>query len=352
LIVKYSFFQKISYFALSLSKRVDDMKNSIFSLCSLFICLFPLLKAEAQNSSQVLAAKSISSNGKPIVLGQKLNPDQSIELGDSAFLILQNKNQIWEVKAKGKYKIGKLVKQIPDSTNLENSYIKFVLEQLDDKDKSKHNLHLRKTGDVTCKKTYSFDVTLPNGRENEIYGNSAVVRVFLNKKKFPIDQLKEFRIYLTDMSDEVLLEQTLHNGMGFIDLNKVKIVDIMHGGRNIGTRHYIILKVIALKKDSTQTAYLSQLDGQLIERMDNEKSQEIKKELDKIQIPQADALTKLVEARFFEEKGLLMDAVVAYFKAIELSNHCPQFKEMYEAFLIRNGLNKPETVAPDENIDK
>jgi hypothetical protein len=345
LIVKYSFFQKISYFALSLSKRVDDMKNSIFFLCSLFICLFSLLKAEAQTPFQVLAAKNSSSNGKPIVLGQKLNPNQTIELGDSAFLLLQNKNQIWEVKAKGKYKIGDFIKEIGNSIAVNDKYLNPTITNLiESKERLKTTQSPKYSGKVEiCNRPprYAY-IFLPQFKESEIYGNMAVFFVSLDQKNFSKDDFKEYRIYFTDLYDEIVLEQKFVENKIFIDLNQEKLKD----------QDFLIVKVIPIKKNGTQPARLENIDGIMIKRMDNEKSQEIKKELDKIQIPEAEALTKLVEARFFEEKGLLMDAVVAYFKAIELSNHCPQFKEMYEAFLIRNGLNEPETVAPDENTDK
>ncbi len=52
------------------------------------------------------------------------------------------------------------------------------------------------------------------------------------------------------------------------------------------------------------------------------------------------ALNKLLLAAFYEENNLLIDAGTAYAEAIQLAPDVPQYKEDYEAFLLRHGMKK------------
>jgi hypothetical protein len=48
----------------------------------------------------------------------------------------------------------------------------------------------------------------------------------------------------------------------------------------------------------------------------------------------------LVYASFFEENGLLLDAMTKYEEAIKMSPEVDDFKELYNGFLIKNNLAK------------
>ena len=66
----------------------------------------------------------------------------------------------------------------------------------------------------------------------------------------------------------------------------------------------------------------------------------VKKSLTEISadVSEATALNKLLLAGFYEEKNLLIDAIVAYEEALKLAPDVPSFKEAYDDFLARHGM--------------
>ena len=49
-------------------------------------------------------------------------------------------------------------------------------------------------------------------------------------------------------------------------------------------------------------------------------------------------LNKIIYASFYEENGLILDALTKYEEAIKMSPEIQDFQELYENFLIKNGL--------------
>ena len=60
------------------------------------------------------------------------------------------------------------------------------------------------------------------------------------------------------------------------------------------------------------------------------------------------SINNLILAEYYEEKGLVLDAITSYEGAVRMSPDVEYFQEAYDEFLIRNRLKSPEKVDGDE----
>ena len=76
-------------------------------------------------------------------------------------------------------------------------------------------------------------------------------------------------------------------------------------------------------------------------RLPGDKSEIVKENLEQLlsEVGGETALNKYILAGFYEENRLLLDALFYYEEAINLAPEVDSFKEAYEEFLFRNGLN-------------
>jgi hypothetical protein len=58
----------------------------------------------------------------------------------------------------------------------------------------------------------------------------------------------------------------------------------------------------------------------------------------KSEVNEETPLNKIIYASFFEENNLVLDALTKYEEAIEMSPEVQDFQDMYQSFLVKNGL--------------
>jgi phage-related protein len=80
----------------------------------------------------------------------------------------------------------------------------------------------------------------------------------------------------------------------------------------------------------------------LIKKLAPAEQEKVKKSLSEIsaEVSEPTALNKFFLAGFYEEKGLLIDAIAAYEETIRMAPDVPFYAEAYNDFLIRQGLKK------------
>lgn len=94
-------------------------------------------------------------------------------------------------------------------------------------------------------------------------------------------------------------------------------------------------KVVALGKDGQEW----ESEEYAIQPLANDKSLEITQDLASLSSDNS-ALSKLIVAKYFEERGLTANALYAYEEAVRLSESNEMYKNMYQAFLDRNYLRR------------
>ncbi|TAD98915.1 MAG: hypothetical protein EAZ97_10180 [Bacteroidetes bacterium] len=290
---------------------------------------------------KVIGSKgNISADGKALKVGATLTENQSVVISSGAFLSLLHSNgKPLELKSEGTFKVKDLASKVSGSASLSNKYIDFVQKELTENGgpsaERERKTHMKKTGSVERDIPGPVSLIMPNTRETAryIFGNSITLKYFLksNSKVFGIDaaDLKSFKITIKDMTDEILYEKETTSNTEIVDLTKGKLANAKD----------LIFKIVPIKKDGS---IIDKTDDVMFSRLDEDEHREVASELASITDPKAEptALSKLIEARFFEEKGYFLDAIVAYEKAVELSYNVDAYGEMYKSFLIRNDMGK------------
>ena len=87
----------------------------------------------------------------------------------------------------------------------------------------------------------------------------------------------------------------------------------------------------------------------MLQKLKSKENYMISQELN--QLPQEEtAINKLIKAKFFEEKGLIANAINMYEEAITISD-VPQYNSYYNEFLNYYGLVKKEAVASTNSTE-
>ena len=78
-----------------------------------------------------------------------------------------------------------------------------------------------------------------------------------------------------------------------------------------------------------------------IKRLSEEDGKNISKEFDVLMAENGEEtpLNKIIQATFFEQNDLLLDAITNYEAAIKMAPDVEEYKTMYTEFLVRNNLN-------------
>lgn len=289
-------------------------------LTSIISSLFLITSIYAQEAKfMVLGAKGeIKVDGKEIHTGDMLLSGQSVEVtGNAPYLGLASiMGGTLELKKTGTYKINDLEKKIGSQENdLVSKYVDFIKDELTG------------SGDVTSTQAKYGSVTRSLKKKPIFFYipiNSNVLKAEINLtwalKSTEKDKDVSFKIYIKDRKHHVLIEDDVKGTEYRLDLNDAKLKD----------QKYLFYYV----EDANNNKIVSDLYAFTIyaEGDSEESSQEIQKLKEN-----NTAIGQLILAKFYEEKGFIVNASTAYEKAITLSNGDEQFVKLYENFQTRYG---------------
>ena len=299
------------------------MKTRILALLSFLSFLAPTAFGQ-DYTFRVLVNKGTNeyrtngSSWQPLKTGASLKDTDELKLSDNAYVGLAHVNgKPIEIKKAGTYKVS------PDLTSLVTSgstvlqkYVDFALSN--NSAEAKKN-RLSATGAVQRAAEHSgIRLTLPPNQNSGILNDIAVINWGSTQVKGP------YVVTFRNMFDDVL--QRVETPETSITLNLA--------GKPLAAENAILIEVSA-KQDP---ALIS--EQHLIKRLAPAQQEAVRTQLDELlgEIEGQSALDKLILAGFYEENGLLIDAITAYEKAIELAPDVQEFRDAYDAFLVRHAL--------------
>ncbi len=300
------------------------------------ILLSSLLTSFAQenNTFQVLAAKgNILLNGKSINLKTTLNTSQIIQLSDEnsyLTLISKDKKEIIEISKKGSFKINELPK-ITLASNYEKLVVDALLEPETNDSVTKNRFqYVNKMVQKVGEKIYPIRTFLRSGK-NKIFGDKASIIWHLDKNIPYKESVYSYQVRISNLDENIFFEEmTLKKQITF-SLSSIK---------NLSAEQIFVVKIFPLDKYGKELGFLSKtsVDGDAIEKLSEQERKAISQELSEITKLKDTALAKLVEAHFFEDKELYIDALNAYQDALQLSFEAKEVQKIYQFFLERNGF--------------
>lgn len=267
-------------------------------------------KLKKGNTGQVLALKT----GATLEAGDALIAEEGAYIG-----LMHKSGKTIEVRKAGTMAVSDLEKNVnTGNTSVASRYAKFVSEKMNEEDGGGYKSKMAATGAVSRALTSgTLDLYLPSSVD--VIGDNAIISW---------EQAPEGTVYVVTVKniyDAVIYEKETTNPNISLDFTLPEMKN----------DEGLYIFNVRLKSDETIKS------GDVGIRKVND-NPEVLAELKglKDEIAEDSPLNKLIYASFFEEKGLLLDAMTKYEEAIKMAPEITDFKELYNNFLITNGLSK------------
>ena len=273
--------------------------------------------------------KSGSTDWKILKTGARLNKGEEIKLETNGYLgLVHSSGKTLELKEANTYSISKLYSDLGSSSqNIASKYADFVMSKMTPEKREENR---RKYASVTGAVERGSDdssIKIYMPQSVSVLNNKAIIRW---------EPVKENAIYVVNLKnlfeEKIMMAETT-DPFYTIDFDNEQI-------KNAIVENLIIVN-ITLKDDESITS-----KNAAIELMNEEDARTYKVELKELEdnIGSETSINNLILAEFYEEKGLVLDAITSYENAVKLSPDVEYFQEAYDEFLIRNRLKTPAKV--------
>lgn len=281
--------------------------------------------AQADYAFKVLANKGANEyksgdTWQPIKTGISLKVEDEVKVSENAYLgLVSSTGKPVELKKPSNYKVADLLKQVGTGTSVMAKYTDFILSS--NSAEAKKN-RLSATGAVHRGEPTTLTVYLPESQNTFIYNNSMYVIWEAPKSGGPYEvKLMDF------MEDELLKVETPETSVK-LDLSNPKLAKVGN-----------FLIHVTSKADAKAHS-----NGNAVKRLASAEQEKIKKMYSEEAGALSDdsALTKYAAAGFYEQHGLLIDALSSYEEAIRMAPDVQDFVDARNEFLYRHNLAKPK----------
>ena len=253
----------------------------------------------------------------PLKTGTSLKEGDELKLSENSYLgLVHNSGKTLELKESGNHKIADLASKInTGGTNVASKYADFVLSKMSAEEKTSR---LSATGAVhRAVVNSSINVYMPNSVD--VYNEKALIEwgALEGENVFVVKVVNMF-------GDELLSAESAENKY-ILDLNDEKI-----------KKEAALLVTVSVKGNEEMKS-----EEVAIKRLPNDKAEIVRTNLGELmsEVDSKNALNNYILAGFYEENRLLLDALFYYEEAMKLAPDVDSYKEAYEEFLFRNGLN-------------
>jgi hypothetical protein len=297
---------------------------------ALFSLTFSLLLAATVTTAQDYSFKVLATKGnnefksgdtwQPIKTGAALRENDEIKLLPNSYLgLVHVTGKPLEVKIAGNYKVTELIAKVSQKTTVLQKYTDFILSSRSaEAQKNKLNatgaVH---RGDASVA---PLQLLLPEKHQSGLFNTTAILSWAGTEVPGP------YVVTIKNMFDEeIKVAETIEQ---YYELNlsdeKLKPLNAI---------------LVEVKAKSNGNATSKQ---HMIKRLPAAEQQNIKNEFDILlaEVGAPSAAQKIILAQFYESRNLLVDAVSAYEEAIRLEPEIEDYKDLYNDFLIRQGIRK------------
>jgi hypothetical protein len=284
--------------------------------------VFKVLANKGENT-----VKLMGKEWSPLKTGQSLNLGDEVKLSADAYLgLMHNSGKTLEVKSSGEYKINALANSLnTKSSSVASKYADFVLNQMsDDGESGDYRKSQGATGAVDRALASGAKIKVMAHSSTDIINPEVVIRWSAPKQVGEIEELT-YSIIFSNLFDEAIKTIETTETAYKLDMNSAPFNELEN--------KFVKVKVTVKGKDLKSEEYA------IIVKPEDE-SKEIKNTLIelKTEVKEENALDNLVMAAFYEDNNLLLDALTAYERAIEIAPEVDIYQKAYEDFIIRNGF--------------
>lgn len=266
-----------------------------------------------------------ASAAEALKTGATLNSGDEIVSTDGAYIGLMHKSgKTVEIRGAGTRKVSELEKTISTaSSNIASRYASFVMNKLNEEENTNYRARLAATGAVS-RATVSgkpIEIMLPS--QVDVLGEVAII-----SWKKPAEGMEEGDLYVVrikNIFDEVIYEAETDQTSVELDFT------------NEDMKNEAGLYLFSVAKKGSEEIISEEIGIKKVKPTDKREVQDNLATL-KSEVPEDSPLNKLIYASFYEENGLLLDALTKYEEAISMSPEVEDFQELKQNFLLKNGL--------------
>ena len=306
--------------------------RKLISYAFAFAMLFTGVTAFAQTDYmfRVLANKGTNkvkqaSSNQTVALktGSKLYAGDEIIASDGAYIGLMHKTgKTTEIRGAGVKKVTELEKNINTaSSTVAGRYAQFVMNKLNEEENTNYRARQNATGAVS-RATGSAAINIMAPPQADLMGDIAVLRwdapkgaEASGKYVVKIENIFNEEIYTAE-TDKTSIELNFANKELEYDMGLYLVKVYQKGNEDVASNEVGIKKVKSNDKVEVQENLASL----------------------KSEVADDTPMNKIVYASFYEENGLILDALTKYEEAIKMSPDVQDFKDLYQNFLITNEL--------------
>lgn len=290
-----------------------------------FIVLTIAGYSQADYAFKVLANKGANEyksgdSWQAIKTGLSLKVGDELKVSENSYLgLVSSTGKPLEIKQAKNYKVADLLSQLGTGSSVMSKYTDFILSS--NSAEAKKN-RLSATGAVHRGEPTLLSVYLPSAQNSYVYNPSMYVIWEAPKSGGP------YTVTLMDFYEEVISKFETPETSLKIDLADPKIASAS-----------AFLVQVSSKADSKTKS-----EGIAVKKLTSADYEKVKKAYAEIanDVKEGSAFSKYIVAGFYEQQGLLIDALSSYEDAVKMAPDVDSFKEAKEEFLLRNKMTTPK----------
>ena len=257
----------------------------------------------------------VGNTWQALKVGLSLSKNDELKIAENSYVgLVHATGKPLELKSAEKIKVADLLVRIKNDKSVVTKYTDFILSS-----NSKPKTNLNATGAVhRGPKDIPIYIPVPNELA-VVYGPTLIINWNAEDLKGP------FIVTVNTLFGDELLKTETKEDHVTIDLN----------GRDFQKEDNMTIKVVSKTdgKESREQCMIKRLSKSEHERISKLLHAELGDKAGE-ELP----LSKLILAAFFEQQNLLIDAATAHQQAIKLAPEVQQYKDYYNAFLLRTQL--------------
>ncbi len=275
------------------------------------------------NKGQNQVKKAGAASAVTLKTGATLNAGDELITSQGAYIGLMHKSgKTLEVRTSGTKKVEELEKQVnTKSASVSSRYAKFLANKMNEKENTNYRAKLNATGavDRALASDASIKVLLPN--QVNVMGSNAIVT-------WDSPEGIEENAYVVTVKnifdEEIYMEEVSGNAIN-LDFTSKKL-------KNDEGLYILTVKAKENLEVTSGDVGIKRLSGD-----DAASYQSGLNEL-KAEVSEDSPINKVIFASFYEENGLILDALTKMEEAITLNPDVEDFEELKKDILERNGI--------------
>ncbi len=278
-----------------------------------------------KGSNQVKRAGATSTEA--LKTGATLNSGDELIVSDGAYIGLMHKSgKTTEVRTAGTKKVSDLEKNITvGSTSVASRYARFVASKMNEEENTNYRSRLAATGAVSRATNAAIMVMAPTqvniASENKVIGDKAIIRW---KRPSEMTEDDTYVVSVKNIFDEVIYTAETENEFVELDFTAEQMKN------DVGLYILQVAKKGDPEVKSDDVGIKRANDAEITANLASLKSE----------VTEDSPLNKLIYASFYEENGLLLDALTKYEEAVKMAPEIQDFQDLYDNFKIVYGFEE------------